>query len=54
MATWQIALITVFVLLPFALLSDFWRYRERVTSAGKPLQRPWRPKVAEPEPDEHH
>ena len=54
MATWQIALITVFVLLPFALLSDFWRHGERVSSAGRPLHRAWRPKVTEAEPDDHH
>jgi hypothetical protein len=54
MATWQLVVGTVLVLAPFALLTEFWRHRERQTVAGKPLDRPWRPKVAEPEPDDHH
>ena len=54
MATWQLVILTVLVLLPFALLTEFWRHRERHTVAGTPLERPWRPKVAEPEPDDHH
>jgi len=54
MATWQVVLATLVVLLPFALLFDFHRDRERLTSVGKPLERDWRPAVAEPEPDDHH
>jgi hypothetical protein len=55
MATWQLVLLTVLVLLPFALLTEFWPHRERQNVAGRPLDRPWRPRVAEPEPeDDHH
>ncbi len=54
MATWQLVFLTVIVLLPFALLTDFWRHRERLTSSGRPLAREWRPAVREPEPDDHH
>lgn len=54
METWQLVLATVFVLIPFALLLDFWPHRERLTAAGKPLERTWRPPVTRPEPDEHH
>ena len=54
MATWQIAVLAVFLLLPFALLTDFWPHRERLSSTGRPLQREWRPKVVEPPHEEHH
>jgi hypothetical protein len=55
MATWQLVVATILVLLPFALLTEFWPHRERLTAAGKPLDRPWRPRVKTPEPeDEHH
>lgn len=54
MVTWQVVLATLFLLIPFALMLEFWPRRERLTSSGRPLQRDWRPPVAEREPDEHH
>lgn len=54
MATWQLVVVTALLLLPFSLLTSFWPHRERFTVAGKPVERPWRPRVTQPEPDEHH
>ena len=42
MAGWQIVLFTLIVLLPFALMFDFWPDRERVDYRGRPLPRDWR------------
>lgn len=53
-ATWQVVLLTIFVLLPFALLTDFWPHRERLSARGRPLPRDWRPEVTAPEPEDHH
>ncbi len=43
--TWQIVLFAFFVLLPFALMLDFWPNRERVDYNGKPLPRTWKRQV---------
>jgi hypothetical protein len=52
---WQIALLTFFVLLPIALLLDFYPGRERVASDGQPLQREWQRQIThEPHEDDHH
>lgn len=56
MATWQIVLFAFFVLLPFALLYDFWPDRDRVDYRGRPVQRDWSPPPPPPPAagDEHH
>jgi hypothetical protein len=43
--TWQIVLFAFFVLLPFALMLDFWPDRERLDYNGKPLSRPWKRQI---------
>jgi hypothetical protein len=43
--TWQIVLFIFFVLLPFALMLDFWPNRERLNYNGKPLHREWKRQV---------
>lgn len=45
MQTWQIVLFAFFVLLPFALMLDFWPDRERVDYNGRPLPRPWKRQI---------
>jgi hypothetical protein len=45
METWQIVLFIFFVLLPFALMLDFWPNRERVGFNGAPLPRTWKRQV---------
>ena len=55
METWQLVFLTIVVLLPFALLFDFWPDRDRLTSSGEPLDREWRPPVTPPvDDDEDH
>ena len=55
METWQIGLLVIFVLLPVALLLDFWPNRERLTYRGTPLRREWIRQIDhEPHDDEHH
>lgn len=55
MEFWQIALLVLFVLLPLALLSDFWPDRERLTAKGAPASREWKRQIQhEPHDDEHH
>jgi hypothetical protein len=52
---WQIIVLAFLVLLPIALLIDYWPDRERLTARGAPLPRDWRP--APPKvlaDDEHH
>jgi hypothetical protein len=52
---WQIVLIAFFVLLPMALLLDFWPDRERLSRTGAPVQRDWKRQIThEPHDDEHH
>jgi hypothetical protein len=52
---WQIVLLGFLVLLPFALLLDFWPHRDRLTAEGRPVAREWeRQIVHEPHDDEHH
>ena len=55
MATWQILLLVVFVLLPLLLLAGFHPKRERLSGQGDPLERGWdrqlEPSLGE---DEHH
>lgn len=45
METWQIVLFAFFVLLPFALMLDFWPNRERVSFNGRPVPREWKRQV---------
>lgn len=45
METWQIVLFAFFVLLPFALMLDFWPNRERVSFNGRPVAREWKRQV---------
>ena len=45
MQVWQAALLTIFVLLPFALMLDFWPNRERCDYNGRPFERKWRRQV---------
>lgn len=45
MEIWQIVLLAFFVLLPMALLADFWPDRERLDRVGKPIERTWRRQV---------
>ncbi|MEX0869564.1 MAG: hypothetical protein WD011_07820 [Nitriliruptoraceae bacterium] len=56
MATWQWTLTAFIVLLPFALMLDFWPDRERCDARGRPQPRTWRPTPtsAPLETDEHH
>ncbi|WP_157041656.1 hypothetical protein [Nitriliruptor alkaliphilus] len=55
MELWQIVLITFFVLLPMALLLDFWPHRERLSRTGAPVPREWDRQIThEPHDDEHH
>jgi hypothetical protein len=52
---WQLVLLALFVLLPMALLLDFWPHRERLSSDGRPVERDWEPQIThEPHDDEHH
>jgi hypothetical protein len=54
-ANWQIVLFAFFVLLPFALLYDFWPDRDRLDAQGRPLPRDWDPQIVHPpRADEHH
>ncbi len=54
MANWQIVVFVFFVLLPFALLFDFWPDRERLDYRGRPVSRDWRPAPMPVEPDDEH
>lgn len=55
MEIWQLVLLAFLVLLPFALLVDFWPDHERLSSRGVPLPRDWRPPPPRaPADDEHH
>ena len=45
MQTWQIVLFAFFVLLPFALMLDFWPDRERLDYTGRPFRRAWKRQV---------
>jgi hypothetical protein len=52
---WQIIVLAFLVLLPIALLIDYWPDRERLTARGAPLPRDWRPAARHaPVDDEHH
>jgi hypothetical protein len=52
---WQIIILAFLVLLPVALMVDYWPNRERLTARGAPLPRDWRPAAhATPAEDEHH
>ena len=54
MMTWQIVIVGVLALLPFALLADFHPHRERLDSRGRPLQRDWAHQVTHADPDADH
>lgn len=45
MELWQIVLFAFFMLLPFALMLDFWPHHERVGFNGRPVTREWRRQV---------
>jgi hypothetical protein len=51
---WQLVLLAFLVLLPFALLVDFWPDRERLSTRGAPLPRDWRPRPPAPPADAAH
>jgi hypothetical protein len=53
-AGWQLVVLGFLVLLPFALLVDLHPHRERLTSGGQPLDRPWEQQVHHAPSDEHH
>lgn len=50
---WQIVLMAFFVLLPMALLADFWPDRERLNFVGKPVERSWKSQIEHPPTDSH-
>lgn len=53
--TWQLVILAVLVLLPFALLADFHPHRERLDSRGRPVPRDWQPQTEhETHGDDHH
>jgi hypothetical protein len=55
MEIWQIIVMAFLVLLPLALMLDYWPGRERLDARGAPLDRSWRPKPPPPPSgDEHH
>lgn len=55
MELWQIVALAFFILLPMALLLDFWPDRERLSRTGTPIERDWKPQIThEPHDDEHH
>lgn len=47
-ATWQIVVLVVLVLLPLLLLAGFHPRRERLSARGRPLEREW---PRQPQPD---
>jgi hypothetical protein len=52
---WQLVLLAFFVLLPMTLLVGFWPERERLSSAGAPIDRTWKRQIVhEPAEDDHH
>jgi hypothetical protein len=52
---WQFVLMAFLVLLPLALLADFWPDRERLDYRGGPIARVWRQQIThEPHDDAHH
>ena len=53
MEMWQIGLMAFFVLLPLALLGDFWPDKERSNFVGKPLEREWKRQIDHPPVDTH-
>jgi hypothetical protein len=55
-ATWQVVFLAFVVLLPLALLADLHPDRERLSSRGRPLDRPWIRQLdhAPPSDDDHH
>ena len=52
MATWQWVLLVFVILLPLALMADFWPDRERLSSRGAPLARGWRRQISHPDGDD--
>lgn len=52
MDAWQIVLAAFFVVLPIALMLDFWG-DERLSFRGRPIARDWRSQVTHL-PDEEH
>lgn len=50
MLSWQLIVLGVLVVIPFALIPVFWPHRERHTVAGRPLERSWRPVFADRKP----
>lgn len=54
MDLWQIVLLAFLVLLPMALLLDFWPDRERLTRSGEPIERAWLRQIRHEPHDEDH
>lgn len=52
MATWQLVILAFVVLVPLALMADFYPHRERLSARGRPLERDWAPQLRHPEPDD--
>lgn len=53
--SWHVVIIAFVVLMPFALMADFYPDRERLNARGRPLARDWTPQVrhSDPEHDVH-
>jgi hypothetical protein len=51
---WQIVVFAFVVLLPMALMLDFWPHRERLNYRGQPVARTWERQYTPRLPDEHH
>jgi hypothetical protein len=51
---WQIVVFAFIVLLPMALMLDFWPHRERLDYRGQPVARTWERQYDPRLPDEHH
>jgi hypothetical protein len=51
---WQITVLILLVLFPFALLFDYWPDRERLTRTGAPVEREWKRQIVHEPHDEHH
>lgn len=54
MEIWQVVLLVIFVLVPLALMVDFWPDRERLTYRGSPAAREWRRQITHEPHDDHH
>lgn len=54
MQLWQVVVLAFVVVLPMALMVDFWG-DQRLSFRGRPGRRSWRPTPRPlPDPDDHH